>query len=71
MQLINDLSVTSQHLILLLLLHKYKKVKNFADRNGEFDDLPIVNCLGVGHPHAPHCNEMEITNEKQERATLT
>ena len=28
-----------QHLILLLMLQKYKKVKKFAKRNGKFGDL--------------------------------
>ena len=37
-----------QHLILLLMFHKYKKAKTFAERNGKFGDLPIEHLFGGG-----------------------
>ena len=37
---IKELSVTLQHLILLLGLLEYEKFENFGDSNGKFGDLP-------------------------------
>ena len=36
--------------------HKYKKVKNFANRNGKFGDLLTEHLSGGGvRPPTPHC----------------
>ena len=52
---INELSVTPQHLILLLRFQECKKVKNFANRNGKFGDLLTELLSGGVTPPAPNC----------------
>ena len=51
----NELSVTLQHLILLLRFLRYKKVKEIAERNGKFGDLPTKPLSGGVTSIAPHC----------------
>ena len=52
---INEHSVTSQHLILLLMFLKYKTVKKSANRNGKFGDMPTGHLSGGVKPTASHC----------------
>ena len=48
MWLFNEHSVTSQCLILLLMFQKYKKVIQYAHRNGKFGGLPTEHLSGGG-----------------------